>query len=345
MSLESIYEQANFGIASPHALKDYIKRLYDEGDGWLRYVALIGQGSFDYRNLLGFEDSMVPPWMVATDVGLFASDLGYGDLDGSGVPKVLVGRIPVADADGLTAYLTKLRARAQQTTEALLWAADNPDAAGDYPGDMDMLAELIPGEVPDERVDLSELGLDGARSALFDGWNDGVSTAVYLGHGSVLRLARERLMTTNDVAGLSGDAGYPVFAALSCVVNRFGLPGYEALGETLVISEGAGAVASFAPVALSRHGGAALLGKALVRAIYGHGAVRLGDALLIALEEYRGTGADPVLLRTYDLLGDPAVSVETAFLEPSLLDEPLTPPPPVPDLPEDDGQPAKIREQ
>ena len=151
-------------------------------------------------------------------------------------------------------------------------------------------------------------------------------------------------MTTRDVAGLSGDAGYPVFAALSCVVNRFGLPGYEALGETLVISEGAGAVASFAPVALSRHGGAALLGKALIRAVYGHGAERLGDALLLALEEYRSTGADPVLLRTYNLLGDPAVSVETAFVEPGILDEPLTQPPPVPDLPADDGQPVGSRQ-
>jgi hypothetical protein len=312
------------------ALKTYFRQLYDQGAGRLRYAVLVGEGSFDYRDLLGNGDSLVPPWMAATEQGLFGSDLGYGDLDGSGLPKVAVGRIPVANAAELDAYIAKLSSRAAQGTETLLWAADNPDAAGDFPADMRGLADLAPDGVPDVRIDLGQLGLQGARTAFVDAWNVGASLVSYLGHGSVTRLAHEGLLTNGDVPALGGAQGLPVFAALSCVVNRFELSGYDAFGETLVVAEDAGAVASLAPAALSRHGGAALLGKALMRAIYGHGAVRLGDALLLAMQEYRGTGANPDLLRTYNLLGDPAVTVRSAYLDPGLVEGPLMEPPPTP---------------
>ena len=96
-------------------------------------------------------------------------------------------------------------------------------------------------------------------------------------------------------------------AGLTCAVNRFEIPGFVSLGETLVLEPNGGAVAVWAPSGLSYNQEAMILNKAFFQAVFQSGEVVLGEAVLKALEVYGEEGQFPFMLDIYNILGDPAV--------------------------------------
>ena len=77
----------------------------------------------------------------------------------------------------------------------------------------------------------------------------------------------------------------PVINALSCVVNRYEIAGFDSLGEELVLHDGGGgAIAVWSPTGLSQNHSAVLLNQALLKSIYTNGNKVLGDAIVEALK-------------------------------------------------------------
>lgn len=323
ISLENIYDNFNYGIASPRAIRDFIAHVYKKNHKQLRYVVLVGEGSIDYRNLQGYGDSIVPPWLAATEKGLFVSDISYGDMDGDSVPEVLVSRLPVDSVDELSAYVDKVLEHQVPQMENVLLLADNPDEAGDFTADSEQIKDMLPSAVLHQSIYLSDYSLTEARTRLFAAVQSGVGLVNYAGHGSVLNLAHEGLLRNTDVQNLENHGRYPIFLALTCVVNRYGLPGYDSLAEELVTGKDTGAVAFFGPSGLSLNNAATMLDQAIFRAIYGHGETILGEIILRAMREYGSTDVSPYLLSVYNLTGDPGIRLTVPALDRGLISVPL----------------------
>lgn len=339
VSLEDIYDAFNHGIASPHA----IRAMLQQNQANLHFVVLLGEGSFDYRNIKGFGDSLVPPWMAPSPHGLFVADIAYGDLNGDGAPEILVSRIPVSSATEARDYVSKLEAQENSSDSRVYWMADNADFGGDFEDDMYALSALLPAGISQGQGSLQTTAVDDARAALFAELQSGLGLVDYMGHGSVLSLAAEKWLSGSDVPSLGNTGHYPVLSALTCVINRYGLPGYDSLGEQLVVSPTTGMSAVFAPSGLSLHDGGKLLNKAFIRAVYGAGKTVLGDAILHAMAEYGETGQRPYMLGIYNLLGDPAIEMAVPATDPSMLDQPLYQEPPVYPGPPPSGEPPPAR--
>ena len=109
------------------------------------YVVFTGKGTYDYKNHYGFGDNLIPARLVATPIGLFASDNWYGDVAGDDkVPEFIMGRIPVTSNDQLIDYVHKLEAYEWATglwREHVMLLSDNPDAAGNFPEDSDEISQ------------------------------------------------------------------------------------------------------------------------------------------------------------------------------------------------------------
>ena len=137
-TVDDIYDEFNYGIADPHAIRSFIKNALSKWKIPPSYVVLAGEGSFDYKNYTGNGDSMVPPLMVDSDFGLTPSDVVLADTkNGDGVPEVAIGRLPAIDEDGLRAQIDKIRdyeADEGAWRESVLFAADQGDEAGDFAG-------------------------------------------------------------------------------------------------------------------------------------------------------------------------------------------------------------------
>ena len=118
------------------------------------------------------------------------------------------------------------------------------------------------------------------------------------------------LLDLADVADLTNGPRLPVVTAVSCLVNQFALPGFDAIGEQLITRPQGGAVAVWSASGLSLNRSARVLGIAFYEAIFADGESGLGDAILNAQRRYARYGGPRYILDIYNLLGDPALSLK-----------------------------------
>lgn len=309
---ENIFDEFNYGVYNPKAIKDFISYAYNNWNEPPEYVLLVGEGTYDYRNIYGYGDNFVPAMMTATPYGLFPSDGTYADANGDDIPDMAVGRLPVVDTEELSDVIGKIiqyegSAGGQWQRNIVMAAGKADQGAGDFPADSDSVAALLPSGYSVEKVYLSELPLTDARRLLRDDLNSGALFMNYIGHGSVDRLANEGLFLTGDVDSLTNGAQLPVVTAMTCFMNNFSYPGTDSLGEALLLGNNRGAAAVWGPTGLSLEPESIILDKAFFQTVFTDGERVLGKAVLSALRTYGKNGNDPFMLRIYNLLGDPAL--------------------------------------
>jgi len=188
--------------------------------------------------------------------------------------------------------------------------ADNPDNGGDFTADSNAVAANISSEYSTQKIYLSDLGISAARSNMFSGIQDGVLLINYLGHGAVGSLADEGLLTTADVGLFDNQDKLPIVAAMTCVAGYFSLPGYDSLGETLLMNEEEGAIAVWAPTGFSMNAHATILDQEFFKEVFQKQESVLGEAIQNSLRKFgeKVKGTQPP--RVYNLLGDPALQIK-----------------------------------
>jgi hypothetical protein len=315
VSTSEIYDSYNWGVASPNAVRDFLRQAVR---GWdVRYVTLVGLGSFDYRDLGGKGElpMAAPTLMTSTPNGLFGCDNCLVDFNGDGAPNVAIGRIPAASAADVQTYLAKVKAYEQGTITlrqagALLLADKLDSAAGNFAQDSESLATLLPFGMNVGRIYLDQYDLNSARSRLFTVMNQGVGWVNYIGHGGMDRLSGSGLLTVDDMGTLRSTGPLPVISAPTCVINRFETPGYASLGERLVLDADGGAIAVWSATGLSLNSPAVLIDRSLFATVFQQRTPTLGEAVQQALQDNRQHQDVPAyMLRIYNLLGDAALEL------------------------------------
>ena len=104
--LEDVMDDFNYGIYSPEAIRTFLSHAYTNWIRPPRFVVLAGDGSLDYKNILGNGDNLIPPMMVETPYGLFPSDNYFADTNSDHIPEMAVGRIPVVSSEELNNYIS-----------------------------------------------------------------------------------------------------------------------------------------------------------------------------------------------------------------------------------------------
>ncbi len=306
VTLETLHDELGFGIPSPYNVKAFLKLALENWSPAPRFAVLVGKGTYDFKDVQGKGDNLMPPLFAATPNGLYASDNRLADVAGDdGVPDLMIGRIPVLSDEELITYLAKLQAFEGAGLGQALFLSDNPDVAGNFIGDSERLTALLPADVAVHRVYLSQLTLKQARQSLMTTLQSGVGYWNYIGHGGLDRFASEGLFLTTDVPPLTNSVT-PIVASLTCSTGRFEVPGWASLGEALVMKEDGGAVAAWSPSGLSYNSQALILNEALVSSLYDGNTVYLGEAIQSALETFSEEGQLRFMLSIYNLLGDPA---------------------------------------
>ncbi len=317
VDVDDVMTAFNFGIYSPHALQAFLTYVRATWNPVPRYVVLAGAGTFDYRNFLGLGGELVPPLMVSTDSGLFASDNHMVDVNGDGIPDFAVGRLPVLSNAELQAYVSKLAA--YEATPGAQWIdqtqffADQTgpdDGVTDYAADSTAIASNLPQFYAPQQIVLTPDTIDAARSTLFAGLANGVGLVNYFGHAGLDRLSPLSLLTSSDAVTLTNGPRLPLLSALTCNVNRFDVPGFASLGELLANQPNGGVIGIWSSSGLSFHPEGMELARLFYLDLAAPGTFRLGDTMLRALTQYAN---EPGLLETvslYTLLGDPAVQLK-----------------------------------
>lgn len=306
--LDDIYKSFSAGRVDPFAIGRFMDHVQTQWAMAPSVVTLVGKGSADRKNRMGYGDNFLPVLMTSNPWALAPSDarlLGFED----GLEPFAIGRLPITnDAEGL-AYVDKLLAHELQPGGAPAYlavvVADNPDDGGDFHADADRLASQLTG-LGFPSVTKLYYPADAVRADLTPTatWESGFIS--YSGHGSVTQLGnhRENFLNVNDAALLQ-NATYPVFAAITCSAGLDAYPGTRSLAAALVLNPGGGAIAALAPTGLSLNADAHILGRAFIEHLFG-GYGTVGEALTAAKQETRGQ-INGFMAPMYPLIGDPGV--------------------------------------
>ncbi len=313
--IDEVFDEMGYGERRPEAIRDFLTHAYHHWPGGLRYVLLLGDASYDFKDHLGTAaPNLVPALPIQTSYLWTASDPSLAAVNGDDLlPDVAIGRLPAADASELQGMIDKILAyesEGHRLSAPVVLVTDNPDLAGNFDADaLALMASTLASRWV-RHISLGTLGPERTRESILEAFDEGASVVSYMGHGGIHLWASENVFNNDSVALLSPQSQQPIVNALDCLNGYFHFPFFDSLAEELLKADGRGAVAVFAPSGLSLNEPAHDLHRALLQELFEGGHPRLGDAVLAAQAKFLETGSFSELLSIYHLFGDPALPLE-----------------------------------
>jgi hypothetical protein len=333
VEVNDTYALLNDGIFHPEAIRAFVAHAYAYWPGDPpAYLLLVGDGNFNFKGYNpatygAFVPTWIPPYLEFADPGQgeVAVDSRFGDVDDDHMPEVAVGRIPAGTVEEVETAVGKIvdyeADLASPWRNSLLFAADNvPDAAGDFEASLDRLRALVPEDLSQRQVYLTDYcgpptspptKCPAATLALTQTWSAGVAMVTYAGHGSVDFWANEQLLIPADIPTFQPGHGLPFVISLDCLDGYWMFPpsyptvGTEtrSLAEVLLLTPERGAVAVFAPAGLGTVAVEEALARAMYQAMFEDDTWELGPLTQAGREAVSLS----YMARTYTLFGDPAM--------------------------------------
>jgi len=298
------------------------------------YACLFGDASLDPKNYEGFgTPDLVPTYANYYDTSSlvqYVSDDFFGLLDGPSdqLLDVAIGRVSVKSALEASIALSKTRTY-EGTTEldawrarALLSADDSwKRAERDNLGNTHVIEmerkdrQHLPYPIERSKVYLNDYAfadtLHSSKPAARDDFiarvNQGNWLVDYIGHGSELILADERLFRYDEIPRLTNVTRPSLFGFFSCTVGKFDALGQEGLAELLLKAPAGGAAACIAATEVVFPDESTGLNDEIVDRLFPiaprvDSTLTVGFAYALAKNAHTNTST-----RKYVFLGDPAI--------------------------------------
>lgn len=333
VDVQDLYDEFNGGIFSPEAIKSFLAYAYAN---WIqpapKYVLLVGDGHFDFKNILGYgEPIYIPPYLDDVDPWMSetATDNRYVSVSGADIlPDLYIGRFPARDAAEAQTMVEKT-INYEQTPEPGDWTrrqtfvADNPDDGGDFylASDQIILKYVSHYIYTVDKIYLLKnfSTATAARTALIAAINQGRLVVHYAGHASVQQWANENLLSATALSALTNGNKLPFFIPMTCLEGYFIWPsGFPVLSmaETAVRINGRGAVASWSATGYGLTNGHYYLDESLFGNMFHKFKSQLGYLTTTAKYDlYARTSSYNDLIETYTLFGDPALKLNLTSLK------------------------------
>ncbi|HEY5134031.1 MAG TPA: C25 family cysteine peptidase, partial [Candidatus Krumholzibacteriaceae bacterium] len=271
VDIADVYDNFSGGHKDPIAIRNYLKFLYDRsacGGGAepaLKYVLLMGNGTYDPRNLLGQNNDFIPFRISVTypneSEGIEDEDF-LVKFGGAAVhaPELAIGRMTVLtdrEANAWAQRIIDYEDRPEHGAwkdKAILCADDEFSTVRQDDFEFLISTEELTrraGPFP-TAVDFKKIYLHlypfvgdvkpAARNDLIKEWSDGALIVEYNGHGSPLQMADERVMVNPDIYSLTNGIRRPLFLSFSCSVGDLESPYHRSMAQNMVSFDGGGAI-------------------------------------------------------------------------------------------------------
>lgn len=332
---DQVYNEFSSGRVSPTAIRDFAKVLF-ERDGSLGYLLLVGDGSFDCRDIYGFKGNYVPVYERDENHELkgfpsddyfviFDNELGADPLAND--MSISVGRLPVKSPEEAATVINKI---IEYDTNPdyygdwrtrMTFLGDDEDSAA-HSNDSDEAAELVRSLQP--QFNINKLLFDlfpqestpaGDRYPTVEDQLDRAITrgsviTTYLGHGGPRGWAQERVLDIPQIQNWENLDRLSIFLTATCTFGDYDNGAFVSAGEELILSPRGGAVALLTttrPVFANRN--AALTNRSLTEMLQQNEQgswTRLGDVVRIGKNALSSPGSFENE-RKFMLMGDPAM--------------------------------------
>ncbi len=315
INVEDIYAAYGHGMATPEAIKNYLKVAKLKG---VTHVQLIGAASYDYHDYLGLGSmSFIPSIYVETGdfVTYTPSDTLYV-ADEAGMPQMAIGRWPVRTVEGLEVVINKSlewKSSGQSAARTALFIADKEFRGIDFAAQMDEIAQKF--ETQEEWRDITRVYLDryisekgddmreavsAAREAITQSFDQGPSIVSYNGHSSPSIWSYDGLLKQNDIALIQNVGKAALVLPLACYSVYADSPSVNTMAHQFIASGEHGAVAVYGASLFSSYAENGLITSKVIDHLFT--GETIGEAVLKAKGELGTEYMDMIL--NGNLLGD-----------------------------------------
>lgn len=324
-----VYNEFGSGSPDATAIRNFIRMLYDRNRR-LKYVMLVGDGSYDNRNILGGKKSFVPTYQSANSLlptSSFVSDDYFVILDPgedvyNGLVDLGIGRLPVStryEAEVVTHKITNY-----YSGESLgFWRnitcfiGDDGDY-GLHMNDSERLADQVNAahrEVQTEKIYFDAYPAvmspggkryPGVTEAINQRVKDGVLVLNYVGHANDRFMADERVLDVSVINSWTNKDKLPIFVTATCEFSRYDANETSA-GEYILFNPNGGGIGLFSTTRVVYAISNFYLSQSFYRYIFEKDSqgenLRMGDIIRLAKVNTINTLNN----RNFSLLADPAL--------------------------------------
>lgn len=331
---DDIYNEFSSGAQDLSAIRYFCKSLYDRGTSSkkLHYLLLMGDASYDYKDLIKPNTNFVPVYESINSVSTissFATDDYFGLLDnGEGGSSndnvdIGIGRLPVKTATEATAVVEKIIHYSTNTPlvngdwrNSVCFVSDDKE----YNIFMEQTEELtndISAVNPNLTIDkiyldafpqvtaASGKSYPAVNQAINQRVNKGTLLINYTGHGGETGWAEEKVLTLNDIANWQSYNNLPIFITATCAFSHFDDPLLTSAGEQILLNPNGGGAALFSTIRTTFGSPNFAFNKSLLKNWLSPNGLRLrlGDVLKLAKSE----NGFSINTQKLVLLGDPSM--------------------------------------
>lgn len=316
--LQRVYDDFNFGLAEPEAVRAFLAYAVQNWSPAPRYVLLLGDATYDPKGYTTDPTANRLPsfWVYTVFGGQTVTDVDFARLDADPLPDVALGRLPARTPAEVTAVVNKIIAYetgdgADAWRQQVLAVADSsePSFRQDAQNFLDLVPSAYTSALFSPAAGQTDVGTETVNRV-----QAGDFAVAYFGHGSVTQWGKDQLLTVDNSASLGNGDRLPILLNFTCLTGLFTHPTVQSLTESLLWQTDGGAIASLASTSLTLADNQ----SALITAMTGHlfappvdGApLRLGDAFLAAQRQLPTDSVNSLdVLNTFLLFGDPALVV------------------------------------
>ncbi len=330
---DNVYNEFSSGSKNATGIRNFIKMFYDRNDG-LKYVLLLGDGSYDNRNIKPITRNFIPTYQSENSlspVGSFVTDdffvlLDPGESVYDGAVDLGIGRIPATSP--FTAQLVVDKVRRYYSTDAMgSWrnticfiGDDQNEGQTMHMLDSEKLANHVNDEYPEFITD--KIYLDAYQQettpagerypdvtvAINKRVKDGVLLLNYVGHANERFLADEHVLDISDINSWSNTNYLPIFVTATCEFSRFDADVASA-GEYILFNPNGGGIGLFSTTRVVFAYSNFLLSKNFYNFVFERDEngdhYRMGDIMRLAKINTINTTNK----RNFSLLTDPALKL------------------------------------
>jgi len=319
IEVEDIYDEFNFGMPQPEALRAFLRHAYEN---WrASYVCFFGDASWDPKKnaASSFKENFI------LSFGNPVSDNRLACFDGPQdfLPELILGRIPVETPSQAEAVVDKILA--YEATPLADWQKNFLFINGgvdDYEQQLfrqqseGLIARHItapPLSAQPWRIYKTTPGrlIGELKPQIMSAIDNGALAVNFLGHAG--SQTWDLMLLNSDIAEFANRDKYPFIASMTCHTVRFANPEQNSFGEEFLRAPEKGAAAFWGTTGWGFIFQDGVLLDSLCRAISRDSVRSLGAATTIArIRLWQALGASSLTVNTidqYTLLGDPATTL------------------------------------
>lgn len=327
-----IYNEFSSGLPDISGIRNMVRMFYNrakDSDVPLKYLLLMGDGSYNNRDLSGSYSNYLPTYQSAftysgltfiTDDFFALLDEDEGEMDGQ--IDIGVGRIPCQTLTEAQIVVDKTKSYSQPTSlgdwrNIMAFLAD--DETDEFMRDSEELIEIVNSNYTGIFADkiyfdaYNQVATSGGElypdvnKTINQRIDEGALIVNYMGHANEFSMAHEDVMTISDVNSWNNEKKLPIFVTATCEFSRFDF-NESSIGEEILFHPAGGGVALFSTTRLVYSGPNKTLSENFYRNAFKHDAngnlLRLGDIMRLAKNATSNSGYNK---RSFTLLGDPAL--------------------------------------